>query len=180
MSLSDISVLKKVFPRKCGSHLLCNYLCSKGTYFKAVKQNQTNSGKKKKNPNRNCVLRKWALGNKTFPDSKQGKIQKYNSRMWVPKAGVSFGLSCSHYKVTTEQKHLCEERRYLHFLHKRRRNKKELYCETPCAGPDQHGTSSTKGKNYESNESTGQNNVHINTHEELQKASRPEANLQAN
>lgn len=23
--------------------------------------------------------------------------------MWVPKAGVSFGLSCSHYKVTTEK-----------------------------------------------------------------------------
>lgn len=29
--------------------------------------------------------------------------------MWVPKAGVSLELSCRHYKVTAEQKDLCEE-----------------------------------------------------------------------
>lgn len=96
----------------------------------------------------------------------QSNVQKYNIRMWVPKAGVSLELSCRHYKVTAEQKDLCEEetssssateeeikRNCTVYLH-------ELIQTSmkPAA---------SRERTKESNESTGQNNVQINTHEKL-------------
>lgn len=123
-------------------------------------------GKKPKLTNRNCVLRKWAIGNKTFADSKQcTKIQQQN----VGTKGRSFILSCpaATTKLLLRKKIFVKRGDIFIFCHKRRGNKKN--CTVSLCGLVQTSMkpAASRERTEESSESTGQNNVQINIHEKL-------------